>query len=232
MLQVNQTGKVLLMNSTRSNEEWLRDLREGGLAQEKAIADLQNILLRAVLFFFNRNAGDFNGRSRDEILQVAEDCAQDALIAVLNHLPDFRGDSKFTTWAYKFGINCALIASRRARWRDVSLDRLVPAADGTFSAWIIEAESTMAAPDQSALQSEVRHVIQDIFEHDLTDKQRRVLILMVLQEVPMDIVVEDLNTNRNAIYKLLHDARRKLKSGLQARGFEVSEMLALFSSQR
>ena len=220
------------MSSTRSNEEWLHDLRESGSAQENAITDLQGILLCAVLFFFNRNTSYFHGVARDDILQLAEDCAQDALIAVLNHLPDFRGDSKFTTWAYKFGINTALIASRRARWKDVSLDHLVSAADGTFSTWIIEAELTMAAPDQSALQSEVRHVIQDIFEHDLTDKQRRVLILMVLHEVPMDVVVEDLNTNRNAIYKLLHDARRKLKSGLQARGFEVSEMLALFSSQR
>jgi RNA polymerase sigma-70 factor (ECF subfamily) len=220
------------MSSTRSNEEWLHDLRESGSAQENAITDLQSILLRAVLFFFNRNTDYFHGVARDDILQLAEDCAQDALIAVLNHLPDFRGDSKFTTWAYKFGINTALIASRRARWKDVSLNHLVSAADGTFSTRIIEAESTMAAPDQSALQSEVRHVIQDIFEHDLTDKQRRVLILMVLHEVPMDVVVEDLNTNRNAIYKLLHDARRKLKSGLQARGFEVSEMLALFSSQR
>jgi RNA polymerase sigma-70 factor, ECF subfamily len=220
------------MSSTRSNEEWLHDLRESGSAQENAITDLQGILLRAVLFFFNRNTSYFHGVARDDILQLAEDCAQDALIAVLNHLPDFRGDSKFTTWAYKFGINTALIASRRARWKDVSLDHLVSAADGIFPTWIIEAELTMAAPDQSALQSEVRHVIQDIFEHDLTDKQRRVLSLMVLHEVPMDVVVEDLNTNRNAIYKLLHDARRKLKSGLQARGFEVGEMLALFSSQR
>ena len=220
------------MSSTRSNEEWLHDLRESGSAQESAITELQSILLRAVLFFFNHNTGYLQGIARNDILQMAEDCTQDALIAVLNHLPEFRGDSKFTTWVYKFGINTALIASRRARWKDVSLDRLVPVADGTFSTWIIKTESTMAAPDQSALQSEVQYIIQDIFEHDLTDKQRRVLILMVLHEVPMDVVVEDLNTNRNAIYKLLHDARRKLKSGLQARGFEVSEMLALFSSQR
>ena len=220
------------MSSTRSNEEWLHDLRESGVVQEKAIADLQNILLRAVLFFFHRNSSDFNGLARGDILRLAEDCAQDALIAVLNHLPQFRGDSKFTTWVYKFGINMALIASRRARWKDISLDRLVLAEEGAFSTWIIEAESTMTAPDQSALQSEVRHVLQDVFEHDLSDKQRRVLILMVLQEVPMDVVVRELDINRNAIYKLLHDARRKLKSGLHARGFEVSEMLALFSSQR
>jgi RNA polymerase sigma-70 factor (ECF subfamily) len=220
------------MVSTRTNQEWLHDLRESGVIQENAIVDLQGILLRAVLFFFNRNTGDFNGRARDDILQLAEDCAQEALIAVLHHLSDFRGDSKFTTWVYKFGINTALVSTRRARWQDVSLDQLFPAEDGAFSKWIAQTESFLAAPDQSAMQAEVRHVIQEVFEHDLTDKQRIVLVLMVFHEVPMDVVVDQLNTNRNAIYKLLHDARRKLKSGLQARGFEVREMLALFSSQR
>src|SRR5215207_4369986 len=107
------------MSSTRSNEEWLHDLRESSSAQEKAIADLQVILLRAVLFFFNRNSGDFKRQAPDDILQAAEDCAQEALIAILNHLSDFRGDSKFTTWAYKFAINIALMTARRERWKGV-----------------------------------------------------------------------------------------------------------------
>jgi len=88
------------------------------------------------------------------------------------------------------------------------------------------------APDQYAMQGEVREIIQEVIEHDLTDKQRRVLLMMVFNEVPMDEVVQRLGTNRNAIYKTLHDARRKLKSGLQARGFEIGEMLTLFSAQR
>ena len=218
------------MTSPRTNEEWLHDLRESGMAQENAIADLQGILLRAVLFFFNRNLDDLSGLAREDTLQLAEDCAQEALIAVLNHLSDFRGDSKFTTWAYKFSINIALMASRRARWKDVSLDQLLLAKDGSSSKWIIQDRSSEAAPAQAAMQDEIRHVIQEVFEHDLTDKQRRVLILIVFNEVPMDEVVRLLDTNRNAIYKMLHDARRKLKSGLQSRGFEVGETLALFSS--
>ena len=92
-------------------------------------------------------------------------------------------------------------------------------------------QSDGIAPDQSALQNEVRETIQDVIEHDLTDKQRRVLLMMVFNDVPMDEVVRHLAANRNAVYKMLHDARRKLKSGLQARGFDVGEMLALFSSQ-
>ncbi|MEO5886298.1 MAG: sigma factor, partial [Anaerolineales bacterium] len=96
------------MTSTRTNDEWLHDLRESGMAQENAIADLRNLLLRTVLFFFSRNLSDFRGLARDEILQLAEDCAQEALIAIMNHVSDFRGDSKFTTWVYKFAINIAL----------------------------------------------------------------------------------------------------------------------------
>jgi RNA polymerase sigma-70 factor (ECF subfamily) len=82
------------------------------------------------------------------------------------------------------------------------------------------------------MQAEVQRIIQEVMEHDLTEKQRRVLFLMVFDDVPMDEVVRYLGTNRNAIYKMLHDARRKLKSSLEARGFEVSEMLTLFEAQR
>jgi RNA polymerase sigma-70 factor, ECF subfamily len=220
------------MTSTRTNEEWLHDLRENGMAQGNAIADLQSILLRAVLYFFNRNLGDFRGLAREDILQLARDCAQEALISVLNHLSDFRGDSKFTTWAYKFAINTALIAVRHTRWKDVSLDQLFLSEDGAFSKWVIQNRSSAVVPDKSVMQGEVCQVIQEVLERDLTDKQRRVLLLIVFNEVPMDEVVHQLQTNRNAIYKMLHVARHKLKSGLEARGFEIGETLALFSSQK
>src|SRR5574342_115241 len=105
------------MTHTRTNQEWLLDLSASGSLQEAAIADLRDLLLRAALYFFNRNLSDFAGSSRDEILQRAEDCAQDALIAIMDHLGDFRGDSKFTTWAYKFAINIALMTARRERSR-------------------------------------------------------------------------------------------------------------------
>jgi RNA polymerase sigma-70 factor, ECF subfamily len=218
---------MLSMTNTRTNEEWLHDLRASGTVQEAAIDDLRNLLLRTVLFFFTRNLSDFKGLARAEILQLAEDCAQEALIAIMNHLSDFRGDSKFTTWAYKFAVNIALTTARRAHWKDVSLNESLWA--GEASEWIIPDKSSVAGSDHFALQSEVRQVIREVIENDLTDKQRYVLLMMVFNEVPMDEVVRRLGTNRNAVYKTLHDARRKLKSGLQARGFDVSETLALFS---
>jgi RNA polymerase sigma-70 factor, ECF subfamily len=220
------------MSNTRTNEQWLDNLMTSGPGQEEAIADLRNLLLRTVLFFFSRNLGDFSGLARDEILHLAEDCTQDALIAILNHLSDFRGDSKFTTWAYKFAINTALVAARRERWKGISLDHPAFSDDGSLSEWRLRDMSPGLAPDQSSLQVEVRKIILEVIEHDLTDKQRHILIMIVFNEVPMDVLVHQLGTNRNAIYKLLHDARRKLKYGLQTRGFEVSEMLSLFSAQK
>lgn len=220
------------MSKARTNQEWLHDLTAGGALEAEALADLRELLLRAALYFFSRNLGDFKGLDRDEILQRAEDCAQDALIAVMKHLADFRGDSKFSTWVYKFAINMAMMTARRERWKAVSLDELASSDDSHFFEWMLQDKSDGVAPEQSAMQGEVQGIIRDVIEHDLTEKQRRVLVLMVFNEVPMDEVVRYLGTNRNAIYKMLHDARRKLKSGLQARGFEINETLTLFGASR
>lgn len=212
----------------RTNEEWLHDLQASGEIQESAILELRDLLLRVTLYFFNRNQGDLRDMNREEILQRAEDCAQEALIAVMNHLADFRGDSKFTTWAYKFAINISLMTARRERWKGKSLDQPAFSDDSTtFEAFLTD-KSSGQTPDLSAIQGEVTATLREVIENDLTEKQRQVLMLIVFHEVPMDEVVQRLGANRNAIYKLLHDARRKLKNSLQAQGFEIGEMLHLF----
>jgi RNA polymerase sigma-70 factor (ECF subfamily) len=220
------------MSKTRTNQEWLHDLNAGGALQEAAVADLRELLLRAALFFFSHNLSDFKGLGQDEIMQRAQDCAQDAVIAVMNHLPDFRGDSKFTTWAYKFAINMAMVAARRERWKGVSLDELAASDEKYFNELILQDTSDAAAPEQSAIQDEFRGLIKQIIERDLTEKQRRVLVLIVFNDVPLDEVARHLGTNRNAVYKMLHDARRKLKIGLQARGFDIGETINSFGAPR
>ena len=211
------------MSDTRTNEQWLNDLNASGEIQEIAIADLRNLLLRAALYFFSRNLNDLVGMDREDILQRAEDCAQEALIAVMTHLPEFRGDSRFTTWAYKFAINFALMSARRERWKGKSLEQISVSDGRLFEG---------ALPDRFAIQREIGEILQDVIEHELTDRQRDVLVLMVFNEVPMDVVVQRLGTNRNAIYKMLHDARSKLKRSLEARGFELGELFALFRDPR
>jgi RNA polymerase sigma-70 factor (ECF subfamily) len=218
------------MTKARTNQEWLHDLNASGATQEAAIADLRDLLLRAALYFFSRNLSDFEKSNQEDIAQRAEDAAQDALIAVMAHLSDFRGDSKFTTWAYKFAINISLMAARRERWKGVSLDALASSGEEGFLASKLPDRSDGVAPEESAMQEEVRKVIQDVIRNDLTEKQRQVLSMMIFNEVPLDEVVRYLGTNRNAVYKMLHDARRKIKSSLQARGFDVGETLSLFGA--
>lgn len=211
----------------RTNAEWLRILTTPGSDQSAALDELRQILLRAALFTFNRNAADLQRLSYDEVVRLAEDCAQDALLAVLSHLDEFRGDSKFTTWAYKFAVNQALTTARRAHWRDIPLETMLPDGDGYE--WLEVASGSGEDPDQQIELSEIVLVIKDIIRNELTPRQQIVLKLMVFDEVPMDVVVERLETNRNAVYKLLHDARKKVKQQLEARGFGVEDSLSLFS---
>lgn len=205
-------------------------LNASGELQEAALADLRSLLLRASLYFFSRNPGDFGGLNQEEILQLAEDSAQDALISLLDHLTDFRGESKFSTWAYKFAINKALMAARHERMKGVSLDKLASSGEDAYPDWLLEDKSAGGMPEQSSMQQEIRGIIRDVLENELTEKQRQVLSMMVFNDVPMDEVVSHFGANRNAVYKMLHDARRKLKNGLQARGFEVGEVIAWFGT--
>ncbi len=219
------------MAKTRTNPEWLHDLTASGPSQEVAVADLRELLLRAALYFFSRNPGDLQNLDRGEILQRAEDCAQDALLAVMSHLSDFRGDSKFSTWAYKCAINIALVSARRERWKGVSLDELASADESSLFERL-QPVSEELAPERSAMQAEVQRVIQQVIENELTDKQRKVVVLMMFYDVPLDEVVRYLESNRNAVYKMLHDARRKMKAGLEQRGFDVGETISLFGQSR
>src|SRR6185503_16144449 len=109
-----------------------------------------------------------DGMNRDKILHCAEDCAQEALIAVLNHLSDFRGDSKFTTWAYKFAINIALMTARRERWKGISLDQLPFLQRDTLFEWERQDNSFSLTPDLFAIQDEISDILYEVIEHDIT----------------------------------------------------------------
>jgi RNA polymerase sigma-70 factor (ECF subfamily) len=157
---------------------------------------------------------------------IAEDCAQEALVAILARLDEFRGDSRFTTWAYGFAVNIALVAARREGWKRASLDALLQTDDPVGS---LEAELD-AHPDRAAEQKEAWRAIRAVLDGELTERQRQALVAVVLQEVPLDEVVRHWGSNRNAVYKLLHDARRKLKARLEARGLHPREVLRLFEA--
>ena len=219
------------MPKTRTNQEWIQDLTFTGQQQAEAIEDLRQLLLRASLYVFNRNPGDLHGLDPQDKLALAEDCAQNALIAVLSQLKEFRSEAKFTTWAFKFAVNVALPCLRRERWKRVSQEKFDENLDSLD--WLkFRLENTSDDPDRAALQAEIYAALRDAMRDQLTPKQRQVVKLIVFDEVPMDVVVQHFGTNRNAIYKLLHDARRKIKSYLKARGFHGEEIQDLFSLKK
>ena len=201
----------------RTNEEWLRDLRADGEAQADAIADLRTYLWRAALYSLTQAQSALAHLSSVEIGQMAEDCAQDALVSILQHLHEFRGDSKFTTWAYRFAVNVALVSSRREFRKSVSLDQLLE--DSEWPGLPVQVDLNAIDPDRAALQAEIWRVVREVIDHDLTERQRQVLKAMVFNEVPIDEIARYFGSNRNAVYKLMHDARRSLKARLEARGF-------------
>jgi len=212
----------------RSNAEWLAALH-GGDGDPAALADLRAYLLRAALFTLQRARHHVGHLGPSALGQLAEDCAQESMTAILQRLATFRGDSHFTTWAYTFAVNIALLAARRERWASVPLDRIL---DGSETPSSTTAEQGSALdPERRALQVEAVAAVRDGIEHQLTAKQQQLLRAVVFEQVPLDEVARHWGSNRNALYKLLHDARRKLKSHLVARGFDVEEILDLFAAR-
>lgn len=215
------------MAAERTNEDWIQSLSSPDSRQAEAIMDLRDLLLRAALYTFVSHLQDLRDMNEYDRLAMAEDCAQDALQAVLAKLDDFRGESKFTTWAYKFGINIALTRARQERWKNISLDAL--SEDDDPLEWIQFQEEFQTGDSETfSLQSEVRTAIHDVVRNELTDRQRQVLKWIAFDGVPMDVVVERLSTNRNAVYKMLHTARLKIKQHLAARGYDMEGIYDLF----
>jgi RNA polymerase sigma-70 factor (ECF subfamily) len=212
--------------SSRSNAEWLSALRSSGAEQADAINDLRAYVLRAAVHALRRRGG----ASSTDVDQLAEDCAQNAVLAILQHLGDFRGASRFTTWVYSFAINAALIAARREGWKRVPLDEVID--NPHLDEWTDAEGRAPADPQRLTLQREMLAVIRDAIDHRLSGRQRQALKAIVFEGVPLDEVARHWGSNRNAVYKLLHDARRKLKAHLQERGFGVKETLDLFSGDR
>lgn len=214
----------------RSNDEWVQDLSATGAIQAAALEDLRIYLRKAVHIAFQRFPGYLAGMDDEARAHLAEDCTQEALLAVLSQLHQFRGESRFTTWAYNFAVNKAMTAVRRVRWKDVSLEALM---DDDAPATALGRETAPGAnPEQQAQASEAWAVVHQVIEHELTERQRAALRGVVIQDIPLDEVAQTLGTNRNGAYKLLHDARRKLKGKLLERGFAPAEILATFAAAR
>ena len=211
---------------SRTNEEWLQDLRRPGQNRDDALTQLRDYLLRAVLVYLKRRRSDLSGWTADKLRHFAEDMVQEAILDIEDNLGQFRGDSKFTTWTYRFVINRAAGELRRSRYSDYSLESLQEEEHAFFSAVI--AESPEASPEEQVEQREMVDLLLEMMHLGLTTRQREAIVRVHFQGQSMERVAEQLNINRNALYKLLYDARQKLKAELEARHLSVGDILAPF----
>ena len=199
------------------SSEWLRSLRTEGRTKDEAIERLHVLLVRAARFEVARRRPTLPHLRGDEIDDIALEAANDALMSVLARLDDFRGTSRFTTWVYKFALLEAAVKLRKRAWqgREVPLE---PETWGLFSSPGLE-------PGDAAEQGELLFVLQSAIEAILTPHQRRVLVALALNGVPIDVLADRLGSTRGALYKTLHDARRKLRAHLSEQGLSLDSWL-------
>jgi RNA polymerase sigma-70 factor (ECF subfamily) len=172
----------------RDNETWLTQLSSAGPDQQVALSDLRAALLRGLRRALSQRAGADDG--------FLEDVVQDALVRILERLPQFEGRSQFTTWAMAVAIRVAMSELRRRRWKDVSLDEVVANADLAPAGVVEDAPGPLARSEREAILATMHEVIRD----GLTAKQREAL-LAELQGMPQDEIARQLGTNRNALYQ-------------------------------
>jgi RNA polymerase sigma-70 factor (ECF subfamily) len=207
----------------RNNEQWIQDLRQAGPAQESALDDLLTLLVRGLGYALSK----YKNVTQADL----QDFAQDATLKILDALDSFRGESRFTTWATKIAVHTAFTELRRRRWRDVSLDAITTPPDEQDSpAFFVP--STLADPstgsEQRVMQNQVLEAMRDVIASELTDRQRKALVAARLQGMSLAEVAKQMGTNKNALYKLLFDARQKLKEGMLALGLTPDDIRAAF----
>ena len=200
----------------RDNQTWLAHLRAGADEQQAALADLRNALLRGL-----RRAFVGYGSVNEALL---EDAAQDAMLRILDRLQQFEGRSRFVTWATSIAIRVAMTELRRRRWKDVSLDEVVETRPRLL---VRPASEAGAEPSRHTEQHAIVDKMYDVINQQLTEKQRTAL-LAELRGMPQAEIGRHLGSNRNAVYKLTHDARKKLKRGLEEAGYGAEHVSAAF----
>jgi len=204
---------------TRTNEEWLSDLR--GDNQDQAIGDLTRVLKRGLIYALS-------SRIQTDLETQVDDFVQDAVLRILDKMDTFRGESKFTTWAQKVAVRVAFTEMRRQRWKDISIEDLMPEDSGDFTPLVLSDPSP--DPEQRTSQTLMLEMVDEMLKTDLTERQRTALMAIMHGGMPLEEVARRMDTNRNALYKLLHDARKQMRSRLVEKGLSPQDVLEVFES--
>jgi RNA polymerase sigma-70 factor (ECF subfamily) len=192
---------------------WCKGLRLDSDRHDETVAELRALLLRVAHRELGRRRHQLGSISGPELEDLAEQCANDAALKVIAKLDEFRRASRFTTWAIKFAIFEASAQVARHHWRNRPADLEAP--------WDTIPDAFTPGPEQKAEQREVLATLSRAIQEQLTELQRRVFVAVALNETSLDVLAVELDTNRNAIYKNLFDARRKLRSALAGAGHDV-----------
>jgi RNA polymerase sigma-70 factor (ECF subfamily) len=197
------------------SEAWLRALNGPLAARENAIVELHALLLRGAYHELGRRRATLTHISADDVDDLATQAADDALVAILAKLDTFRGASRFTTWAYKFVLLEAGVKARRRAWhgREVALEP---------QGWPLIADASPGT-EHTVEELELLTAIGDAVRTALTPHQREVFAALALNGVPIDVLAERLGSTRGALYKTLHDARRKLRAALTVAGYSLHD---------
>lgn len=210
---------------TRDNQDWLADLGAEGGPRQPALDDLRNIILRMLPRALSR----WLSPDSEHFEPFLQDVTQETLLRVLDRLDSFEGRSKFTTWVYTIAIRIALSELRLKKWEEVSLDGLEENEDPDESPYKRFADSE-PGPETVLEQKQALMLIREIIETELTPRQRAAMMAVNVQGAPLDVVAQRMDTNRNALYKLLHDARVKLKRRLELEGYPPEDLLEMFGN--
>jgi RNA polymerase sigma-70 factor, ECF subfamily len=197
------------------SRRWLDRLQEEGRDRDAALGELRELLLRAARFEVGRRCATMTQIRGGDQEDLAQQSAGDAMVAVLGKLDDFRGQSKFTTWAYKFALYEAAARIRKLAWQG----RELPVEPEVWP----QVPDPGPAPQGEVEMNDLLAAIRQEIEQSLTPRQREVLVALALNEVPIDVLAERLGSTRGALYKTLHDARQKLRAALAARGLTIDE---------
>ena len=199
-------------NATQVDDPWVIRLKDPD-HREDALTELRAILLRGVVQAF---PGVRGGES------FCEDVVQDSLLRILDKLDLFSGKSRFTTWAMSVAVRVGTSQLRKRQFKDVSLDALSASEDLQFDVPEESAVTAAESVDHAALLGHLRNLIAT----SLTEKQRKATNA-ILHGMPVEEIARRTDSNRNAVYKLIHDARMRLKQGLESLGYSSDDILTM-----
>lgn len=217
------------MTTNRLNAEWVHDLKADAATRSRAIEELRRRLQRSISYYLSCERSDLTDLAPEEIDQMAQDFAQEALLRILANLDSFRGDSQFMTWAMKIVKHIASSEMRRARYRSVSLDKMINNGDLYVGATNAFTRRAADRPETLTEKHDIMQRIQRALEEVLSKRQRAVLEAVALDEAPTEMIAEQMGINCNALYKLVFDARRKLRAHLSEQGLPPDYILNVFA---